>query len=266
MDLSLYDRKYFLDARRYNCPFCNRGSVAYSVVEVVGFNWSQGKRAYAYFVKCDERDCDKISMHLSYYFFETNEYYPRFNFAPHGTKRDEYSADNLDSYFFFHQPTTFFTIDERINLSLRNLVSEAENCLKMNLLVGASACVRKAIYELIDLENVRVENQNGRTNYQDSIKALKEKFKQVPPEYFDALANIQELASDKVHEGSWEAWDSQKLKALLELTKNILHEMYVVPDEQKKRAGVASKFLGDLKAAKAADKVIESEPSGKKIS
>ena len=110
----------------------------------------------------------------------------------------------------------------------------------MNFLVGSSACLRKAIYELLKFENVIIKRDNGLTDYSESIKSLKNKYSKVPSDYFDALASIQELASDTVHEGSWEAWDSEKLKSLIELTKNVLHEMYVIPMEQKKRASVAS--------------------------
>lgn len=72
----------------------------------------------------------------------------------------------------------------------------------MNFLVGASACLRKATYELIEREEARVERPNGRINYRESIMALKGKFPRVPPAYFDALSGIQQMASDQVHEGS----------------------------------------------------------------
>ena len=72
----------------------------------------------------------------------------------------------------------------------------------------------------------------------------------VPSEYFDALAGIQQMASDQVHEGSWQAWNSGRLRTLLELTKNVLHEMYVVPKEQENRASIANQMLSELKADK----------------
>lgn len=256
MDLSHLDKKYFLDDRRYNCPFCNRGSVIYNVIEKAAFNWSDDKIAYIYLIQCGESDCHKTSMHLSYFDFRGYGDSRYFKYEPENVKKDEnykYDPKELDDYFFFHQPTSFFTIDSRINEKLRDLISESENCLKMNFLVGSSACLRKAIYELIDIEKVRVLRENGLTDYKTSIKALKGKFNRVSEEYFDALANIQELASDKVHEGSWKAWDSPKLKILLELTKNVLHEMYVVPEEQKGRVGIVGKLIGDFKSDKASD-------------
>jgi hypothetical protein len=78
--------------------------------------------------------------------------------------------------------------------------------------------------------------------------ALKGKFPRVPPEYFDALSSIQQMSSDNVHEGSWLAWNSERLRTLLELTRNVLHEMYVVPLEQKARAAIASRMLGQLRS------------------
>jgi hypothetical protein len=120
----------------------------------------------------------------------------------------------------------------------------------MNFLVGASACLRKAIYGLLEKEQSWVQQPNGRIDYRESIAALKEKFPRVPAQYFDALAGIQQMASDYVHEGSWKAWDTKRLRTLLELTKNILHEMYVVPKEQEARAAVASKMLDEFKGGK----------------
>jgi len=46
------------------------------------------------------------------------------------------------------------------------------------------------------------------------------------------------------------AWDSTRLRTLLELTKNVLHEMYVAPKEQEGRAAVAATMLAELKGDK----------------
>lgn len=53
-------------------------------------------------------------------------------------------------------------------------------------------------------------------------------------EYFDALSQVQELASDLVHEDSWKEWDSQKLKTLIDIIKTVLIEMYVLPEEKRR--------------------------------
>jgi len=253
MDLSHLDKKYFLDYRRYNCPFCNRGSVTYKVINKSSFNWSDEKAVHIYLVQCQEADCRKISMHLSYFNFYSSAVDYFYERPENLNEEIEYDSKKLDDYFFLHQPTSFFTIDSRINKKFRELISESENCLKMNFLVGASACLRKAIYELVDMEKVKILRDNGLPNYKESIKKLKDKFSKVPGEYFDALAGIQELVSDKIHEGSWEAWSAKKLNTLIELTKNVLHEMYVTPEEQKIRAGVVNKLLGKFNADKSSN-------------
>jgi hypothetical protein len=153
---------------------------------------------------------------------------------------------DIDAALFFSQPTSYFILDNRIPEKVRELIYEAENSRKSNYLVGASACLRKAIYELLEHEKSIVKNQKtGRADYEESIKALKKKFPSVAPELFDALGHIQEMTSDNVHEGSWEAWDSPKLRFIIELAKATLHEMYVVPEERKERLGI----LGQMKAA-----------------
>jgi hypothetical protein len=132
-DLSHLDRKYFLDANRYNCPFCNRGSVSYTVLWSQQFNWSAERQAFVYVVQCGENDCRGRSLHLSNFHFPdpAQRYVARFSKAPDNLAENaEFDPTQLDSYFFFHQPTSFFTIDDRIHSELRELISEAENCLK----------------------------------------------------------------------------------------------------------------------------------------
>lgn len=253
-DLSSLDKKYFVDDYKYNCPFCKRGSVSYSVVGKSSFDWSNDKKCYLYIVKCES--CDKRSLHLSEYSFYINPEIDRFSFIE-GIKdgSDKDWEKRIDEFMFYSQPTSFFTLDERIPREVRELITEADNCLKMNLLVGASAALRKSIYELIRKEGAAVKNEKtGLTDYKDSIKNLKEGFLRVQGDLFDALGSVQEMASDIIHEASWDKWDSQKLRALIELTSAVVHEMYVIPDEQKKRAGVIS----EIKSLFSGDKISES--------
>lgn len=99
----------------------------------------------------------------------------------------------------------------------------------MNYLVGASGALRKAIYELI-------KNQKAEGNeYQDKIKWLKTKYPYIFSEYFDALANIQDMTSYNLHEkdGSWKPWGRVDFDYLLETAKAVLEEIYVKPKERK---------------------------------
>ena len=99
---------------------------------------------------------------------------------------------------------------------------------------------------MLEHEKAIVRNdETGRANYKESIKALKQKFLNVAPELFDSLGDMQAMTSDNVHEGSWEAWDSKMLRFFIELTKTTLHEIYVVPEERKERLGL----LNQMKSA-----------------
>ncbi|MFC2008235.1 hypothetical protein ACFLT0_00900, partial [Chloroflexota bacterium] len=126
-------------------------------------------------------------------------------------------------------PTSFFVIDSRIPSAIRELITEAEGCLKMNYLTGASACMRKAIYELLVIE------KTGEGDYESRIKALKQKYADSDPQLYDILYHIQDMTSNKVHEQSWDKWDSQYLKLIIETLKTILYDIYVTPQIKKER-------------------------------
>ena len=124
---------------------------------------------------------------------------------------------------------------------IRELITEAEGCIKMNYLTGASACCRKAIYELTVFEKAEGDN------YESRIKYLKNKFPAVDGELFDVLCHIKDMTSDKVHEQSWDKWDSRHLSLFIETIKTILHEVYVVPDEKKNRSSKVRDLLQEVK-------------------
>jgi len=257
MDLSHLDKKYFIDSHIYNCPFCKRNNVAYSLIDHFAFNWGANKICHGYIVRCESEGCEKTSMHLS--FQELRDSYVQYNQVNYRSKFRE--GIDIDAALFFSQPTSYFVLDDRIPEKVRELVYEAENSRKSNFLVGASACLRKAIYELLEHEKSVIKNQKtGRADYKESIKQLKNKFPNVASELFDALGHIQEMVSDFVHEGSWKAWDSPKLKILIELTKATLQEMYVVPEERKERLGV----LNQLKTVFSKDKSQDKKDLGNK--
>lgn len=257
-DNSHLDAKYFIDTHVYNCPFCNRRNVQYSVMDTKAFNWTAAKRCWIYIIKC--HSCNNKSMHLSFYSISKESHLfsngtTHYRFIPH--HEDKFTLDDLDSLFFYSVPSSFFVIDERIPRIIRELITEAEGCVKMNFLTGASACTRKAIYELTIKEKAEGDN------YEERIKFLKSKFKQIDSTYFDVLSHIKDMTSDKVHEQSWDEWDNHHLKLFLETLKVILHEIYVVPDERKKRSLSISSLLPavfkDKEARRAGNNVANDE-------
>ena len=234
MDLSHLDKKYFIDPHKYNCPFCKRNHVSYSLQQTTDFDWAEKKKCFVYIVICNS--CQKEFLHFCHEDMRATGY----NGHPTSYFRDKL---DIDSKMFFSQPSSFFVLDDRIPREIRELIFEAEKSRQANLLVGASACLRKAIYELLVYEKSIVKNEkSGRADYQASIKNLKTKFSSVAPELFDALGDMQEMASNNIHEGSWEAWDSSKLRFIIELAKATLQEIYVVPEERKDRLGVLTQM------------------------
>ena len=112
------------------------------------------------------------------------------------------------------------------------------------------------------LELRRVKEEVEGADYQERIKALKKKRPRVNPGYFDVLAHIQDMTSDKIHEQSWDEWDSGNLKLILESLKTALHEMYVVPAEQKERftfiKELKKKITGSKGEKEVKDEAVES--------
>lgn len=220
-DQSHLDERYFVDEHVYNCPFCNRRHVSYSIYGTQSFDWTQNKECYVYFVRC--HSCRNRSMHLSSYRIlssDRDEMYRnwRFKFSD-----DEGIPKLIDDFFFYSVPTSFFVLDRRIPEILRELLTEAEDCLKSNFLTGASACARKIVYEMTSTEKF-----DG-SNYEDRIKSLKQKYPDVEQTYFDTLLTIQQVTSSKVHENSYDGWNSRHLRLILASLREMLHEIYVVP-------------------------------------
>lgn len=218
-DLSELDTKYFIDNNVYNCPFCNRRHVIYTVRDHRKFDWTEDKECHVYFVKC--HSCNGVSMHLTF------EEIALRTISSRGCRFNIGEGEDLDEKFFYSVPTSFFSIDGRIPKILRELMTEAEGCLKSNFLTGASACTRKIIYELAILEGAEGENYNER------LKSLKKVRPEVDDEYFDTLLTIQQVTSDKVHEESYDGWESKHLRLILSTLKEVLDAMYVLPELKK---------------------------------
>ena len=103
--------------------------------------------------------------------------------------------------------------------------------MKSNFLTGASACIRKAVYELAVLQGATGDSYDGR------IKSLKDKLPDVDSTYFDTLLTIQQVTSTKVHEESYDGWENKHLRVILSALSEALNEIYVVPalrDEKRK--------------------------------
>jgi transcription elongation factor Elf1 len=253
-DESRLDAKYFIDAYKYNCPFCNRRHVTYSTYERDSFQWTPEKTCIIYLVEC--QSCNLVSMHLSYEKIPQQAVYndrmARFRF--------NISEDvELDPKFFYSVPTSFFALDSRIPRILRELFTEAEGCLKMNFLTGASACARKLVYELAKLERAKAASidtaTSERDTYEDQLKSLKTIRGDVEPEYFDTLLTIQQVTSSKVHEESYDGWEARHLRVILATIQEVLGVIPKVREEKRKAILGLKEELVDSKKTATAQRV-----------
>ena len=218
-DQSHLDSRYFVDETIFNCPFCNRRHVSYRIFDHATFDWTDKKPCRAYIIQCES--CSKKSMHLTFLKLDVSQINSNYyRFVPH--KEGDY-GEYLDNAFFYSVPTSFFVLDERIPRVLRDLITEAEGCLKSNFLTGASACAKKLVYELGVLNGAIGEN------YEDRLKSLKELLPSVEPAFFDTLLTIQQITSTKVHENSYDGWEAKHLRVILAALSDALTEIYVVP-------------------------------------
>ena len=77
-DKSFLDERYFVDERSYNCPFCNRRHVSYTIYMFETFDWGENKPCHVYFARC--QSCGKRSMHLSHHSIKVS----RFGYRKYG--------------------------------------------------------------------------------------------------------------------------------------------------------------------------------------
>jgi hypothetical protein len=243
-DDSHLDRRYFLDEYVYNCPFCNRRNVAYYFVRKMNFDWTVDRTVTAYSVACGS--CHKVSMHLSdhdFSFYEAKEsgYRSRGSLPYyHPNYPDEVKTDGVDSLFFHSVPSSFFTLDDRIPRTLRDLFAEAEGCLRANFLTGASACARKVIYEMAAKEGAKGDD------YETRLKSLKAKHLEVDGSFFDTLITIQQTTSSKVHENALDGWKAADLKLMLATLAEVLEAIYVLPKEMERKRNAILKMRDKL--------------------
>lgn len=238
-DDSHLDQKYFISEYVYNCPFCNRRHVSYVVTVRLRFDWTLERPCWVYAVRCGS--CEGISMHLTFEELDLASYGGgnyRFRFD-----EDADAGTILDEVFFYSVPTSFFVLDKRVPAVLRELLTEAEGCLKSNFLTGASACARKIVYELAVLKNATGDH------YEARIRSLKSLHPEVEPAFFDTLLTIQQLTSSKVHENAYDGWESRHLRIVLAALREVLHELYVVPnlrnDRRKSVLALKEELLSD---------------------
>ena len=100
-------------------------------------------------------------------------------------------------------------------------------------------------------------------DYETKIKSLKKQYADSDPTLFDILAHIKDMTSDKIHEQSWDKWDSKYLKLIIETLRTILHDIYVLPQVKAERSKFIEQLRKDILTDKKEKKASKTKEDGK---
>ncbi|MBQ2883152.1 MAG: hypothetical protein IJE43_05170 [Alphaproteobacteria bacterium] len=255
------EKKLIIDSFRHNCSHCGTKSARYTDVSFMRIDIEKGKYLYAMFVKCCV--CNKISMHLvkdlqfNDKFLYTATYIEGKFYVDQvlsdGTFHSGYydilspqAVNAIDENIIMSIPTPTFIIDSEIPCKLRDLLIEALKCIKENALTGASACIRKAIYQFLTKEKAQGDS------YDDKLDSIKKNWPQIE-DYLGVLKGIKGITSDQVHEDSFASFNSDEAKLYIAILEEIFREIYVIPEQRKlKKEKIMQKFSEADKAKKEA--------------
>lgn len=227
-------KKRIINAQQHNCAHCGTKGANYHDIKLVITDDNKDKKLGLLCIRCS--CCEKTTTHL---IKNLSDYAKNFEFLGHSDYSGCFyqhgtnfpvteSVDTLDDNIIMSIPTPTFIIDSDIPEKLRNPLIEAGKCLKENALIGASACVRKAIYEFLLMEKATGDN------YDEKIKSIKSKWSHLE-EYLDVLRGIKGVVSDQVHEDSFEAFKSEHIKSYIDILEEIFKEIYVIPRKRTER-------------------------------
>jgi hypothetical protein len=127
---------------------------------------------------------------------------------------------------------TFLTIDNRAPAAVRELIMEADGCLKAGFLTGGTVCAQKAIQTLL------VHEAAEGASYEARLHALSQKYPSVPQSLFALCIRLGESPS-KDHP----ALDVERLKVLVVALKIMLYEIYVLGPDRVDRLKYLQQML-----------------------
>jgi hypothetical protein len=145
--------------------------------------------------------------------------------APMTTKPEAVSAPAVPN---------FLDVDGRVPAALRDLLAEADGCLKMGFLLGGTVCAQRAIQTLLTLEDVNGANDDAR------LRGLSDKFPGVPKVLFAVCARFREASADQ------SPLDKERLNLLMVTLKFMFYEIYVIARERKESLEHLQKILERL--------------------
>ena len=129
----------------------------------------------------------------------------------------------------------FLNIDSRVPSALRDLLAEADGCLKMGFLLGGTVCAQRAIQSLLSLESVNGANDDAR------LRALSDKYPSVPKVLFAVCARFRDASSTEQS-----PLDKDRLNLLMVTLKLMLYEVYVIAKERTESLEFLQRILERL--------------------
>jgi hypothetical protein len=117
----------------------------------------------------------------------------------------------------------FLNVDSRVPAAVRELLFEADGCLKAGFLTGGTVCAQRAIQTLLQHENA-----DG-ASYEARLHALSQKFPSVPQSLFALCSRLGEPPKDHP------ALDADRLKVLTVALKIMLYEIFVLGPDRAER-------------------------------
>jgi hypothetical protein len=231
----------FVDHEKFNCTICDSGNILFDVISAHDVYWDKTHKNYVYVIKCTK--CNKNTMHFSKFhipivtlknflgYGEERTIFDKDKFLPDIIK--QITSSGFDSLFFFSVPRGKFEMDDIVPLKLRSIFFEAVDSYRANLITGASACIRKVIYEM--LLDKKIIPDKSLEHYTDCIDKLKTDNPTIAPDYFNVLKSITGITSDQLHEQAWDKLESHHLDKLLRTLQVVLYEIYVLPVLRQKQ-------------------------------
>jgi hypothetical protein len=132
---------------------------------------------------------------------------------------------------FAAQPA-FLNVDPRVPPGVRELLVEADGCLKAGFLTGGTVCAQKAVQTLLTHEAAEG------ASYEARLHALSQKYPSVPQSLFALCIRLGDSAS-REHP----ALDNDRLKVLTVALKIMLYEIYVLGPDRVERLKYLQQLL-----------------------
>jgi hypothetical protein len=132
---------------------------------------------------------------------------------------------------FAAQPA-FLNIDPRVPPGVRELLVEADGCLKAGFLTGGTVCAQKAVQTLLTHEAAEG------ASYEARLHALSQKYPSVPQSLFALCIRLGDSPS-REHP----ALDNDRLKVLTVALKIMLYEIFVLGPDRVERLKYLQQLL-----------------------